>query len=298
MDLSAIEHSLKAAIGKKRVVSDYVSPSIVERLAVTLESGGAAPSADAPLPPGWHNVFCLQAPSRSALGQDGLPAVFDQIPPVPMQRRMFGGARMTFHAPLRVGEAVRCESEVADAKLRTTAAGHLAIVTLRLRYLGSSGLCVTEEQDIVHMEPTPASHQPASSEKPAAASESLPVPTWSRQFTPDPVMLFRFSALTFNSHRIHYDLPYSSEVEKLPGLMVQGKLIALQLLETVRSASPSAKLTSFEYRSGRPLFADGRPCTLAAGLDASRLKAKGWASDAEGRAVQTASMTFGEPAMG
>ena len=289
MDLAAIEADLKAAAGRRQIVEDYISPALVERLAVTLESQAGRPKVGDRLPSGWHTIFCLQAPPRDALGLDGLPSGNELIPPVAMQRRMFGGARMTFHGALVVGEPVRCESELAETKTRTTPTAQLAIVTLRHRYFGSAGLAVVEEQDIIHMEPTGTA-----AERVASTVEVMPAPTWRRHMSPDPVMLFRFSALTFNSHRIHYDAPYSAEVERLPGLMVQGKLIALQLLETVRAAVPSARLEMFEYRSGRPLFASGR-CALSAKLDETGRSVRLWAEDHKGLPVQTASMTFSAP---
>ncbi|CAN0392532.1 unnamed protein product, partial [Phaeothamnion confervicola] len=261
MDLSAIDAALRQAVGQSRTVDDHVTPAAVERLAVTLDSGEPVPASGDPLPWGWHAVFCLKAPARAELEADGLPVRFDQIPPVPMQRRLFGGARLTFHTPLLIGQPVRCESELIDVKTRSTAGAHLAIATLRHRFSGPGGLAVEEEQDIIHMEPVGNA-----AEKPAANPAPMLAPTWQRHFTPDPVMLFRFSALTFNSHRIHYDAPYSADVEKLPGLMVQGRLISLQLLETVRVRAPKARLQRFEYRSGSPLFVGGA-CALNARLD-------------------------------
>ena len=293
MDLAAIEADLRRGIGQTRTAEDHVVPAVVERLAVTLETSGRVPRAGELLPPGWHTIFCLRAPTRADLETDGLPRSLDQIPAVPMQRRMFGGARLTFHEPLLVGQPVTCVSEMTDVKTRTTAAGHLAIVTLRHRYSGPAGLAVTEEQDIVHMEPI-AAPEGKGAERAPRAEEPPPAPTWQRTISPDPVMLFRFSALTFNSHRIHYDAPYSAGVEKLPGLMVQGKLIALQLLETVRIAAPGATIKRFEYRSGRPLFAGG-PCSLKAALDASRTSARLWAEDGKGSTVQSASLAFAGP---
>lgn len=289
MDLAPIENLLKQATGRKRTSEDILSPSLIERLAVTLESDAVVPRPGDPLPPGWHTIFCLKAPSRAQLDVDGLAAGDELIPPVPMQRRMFGGARLTFHAPLIVGQPIRCESEMTDARTRTTTSGHLAIATLRHRYLGPTGLAVTEEQDIIHMEPIAAT----SAEGPATPPKAEPLPpsTWQRSVTTDPIMLFRFSALTFNSHRIHYDLPYSTGEEKLPGLMVQGKLIALQLLETVRAASPATKVERFEYRSGRPLFA-GRGCILKVAVDGEGRGARAWAEDGKGQVVQSATLGF------
>jgi 3-methylfumaryl-CoA hydratase len=307
MNLQAVEADLRRAVGARKVVEDHVAPALVERLAVTLECDAPAPRAGEALPAGWHTIFCLQAPPRAGLGDDGLPRQYDLIPAIAMQRRMFGGARMEFHRPLVVGEGVRCESELSDVKMRSTPAAHLAIATLRHCFSGRSGLAVVEEQDIIHMEPIADDQKNggAGAERAGAAKESRPTPasqpasqptlqpTWQRATVPDALTLFRFSALTFNSHRIHYDAPYAESVEKLPGLVVQGKLIALQLLETVRRAAPDAAPKQFSYRSTRPLYAGAR-CTLAVKLGDSGSDASMWAQDDAGAIVQTASLTFAE----
>jgi 3-methylfumaryl-CoA hydratase len=293
MDLGRLEADLRRAVGIRKVVEDYVAPALVARLTVTLECQDAAPRVGAPLPAGWHTIFCLQAPPRAALGEDGLPREYDLIPPVPMQRRLFGGARLEFRAPLLVGEAVTCESELADVKLRTTPAAQLAVTTLRHRFFGSAGLAVVEEQDIVHMQPLAGDGASGSPQKAAEVDELRLAPTWQRTLVPDPVMLFRFSALTFNSHRIHYDRPYAEGVEKLPGLVVQGKLIALALLETVRRGAPGVVFRTFQYRSTRPLYAGSR-CTLAARLGDSGRDAQLWARDEAAAVVQSASVTFAD----
>jgi 3-methylfumaryl-CoA hydratase len=293
MDLAGIETTLKQAIGRKRSSEDIVTPSLVERLAVTLESDAGIPRAGDELPPGWHTIFCIKAPARTQLGVDGLAAGDELIPAVPMQRRMFGGARLTFHAPLVVGQKIRCESEMVGARTRVAPSGHIAIVTVRHSYIGPSGLAVTEEQDTLHLQPHPeeATCKEGRSAEGAGEhrAETLPAATWQRSVSADPVMLFRFSALCFNSHRIHYDLPYSTREENLPALMVQGKLIALQLLETVRAAAPSRRVESFEYRSGRPLFS-GRGCVLKVTLDRDGRTARAWAEDGQGRLVQSATL--------
>jgi 3-methylfumaryl-CoA hydratase len=290
MEPQAIEAELRRAVGQRQVVEDFVSPLLVERLAATLDCEASAPRAGEALPPGWHTIFCLKPQLRPALNDDGLPRNYDLIPPVPMQRRMFGGARIEFHGPLLIGEPVRCESELSDVKLRSGASAHLAIATLRHRFFGKAGLAVVEEQDIIHMEPiADKADKPRASKGTAPAPAANPVPTWQRTIVSDTIALFRFSALTFNSHRIHYDAPYSEAVEKLPGLVVQGKLIALQLLETVRRAAPDAVFRSFSYRSERPLYAGDR-CTLAASLDEPGDGARLWATDADQQVVQTATL--------
>jgi 3-methylfumaryl-CoA hydratase len=297
MDLAAVEADMRRAIGARKVTEDYVAPALVERLAVTLESEDSAPRAGVALPPTWHTIFCLQSPTRSELGEDGLPRCYDLIPPVPMQRRLFGGARLEFRAPLIVGEKVTCESELADVKLRSTAGAHLAVATLRHQFFGSAGLAVVEEQDIIHMEPIPGGGKSDGPPKTDSAADVRPAPTWQREIVTDPVTLFRFSMLTFNSHRIHYDAPYARDVEKLPGLVVQSKLIALALAETVRRAAPKAELATFNYRSTRPLYV-GTRCTLAGALGENRGSAQLWAQDEAGAVVQTASLTFVTPPRG
>ena len=292
MDLETLETGLRRAVGRRKVTEDYVAASLVERLAVTLDCDLPTPRIGEALPPGWHTIFCLQAPPRAALGDDGLPRQYDLIPPVAMQRRLFGGARLEFHGRLVVGEPVRCESELSETKVRSTATAHLAIATLRHRFFGPAGLAVVEEQDIIHMDVVEGAN-----EKAPGAREGRPSPTWQRAIMPDALTLFRFSAMTFNSHRIHYDAPYAENVEKLPGLVVQGKLIALQLLETMRRAAPGAELTHFAYRSAQPLYA-GHRCTLAVKLGDGGNDARLWAEDEAGAVVQTASLTLARPIHG
>jgi len=152
MDLETLETGLRRAVGRRKVTEDYVAASLVERLAVTLDCDLPTPRIGEALPPGWHTIFCLQAPPRAALGDDGLPRQYDLIPPVAMQRRLFGGARLEFHGRLMIGEPVRCESELSETKVRSTATAHLAIATLRHRFFGPAGLAVVEEQDIIHMD--------------------------------------------------------------------------------------------------------------------------------------------------
>jgi 3-methylfumaryl-CoA hydratase len=294
MDPKDLEADLRRSVGARKVVEDDIAPSLVERLAVTLGCEDAPPRAGQPLPPGWHTIFCLQAPHHRELGDDGLPRRYDLIPPVPMQRRLFGGARLAFHAPLVVGEPVRCESDLSDIKVRTTASAQLAIATLRHRFFGRRGLALVEEQDIIHMEPIGATGVGNGEPKAESKREIRPPPTWQRTIVPDAITLFRFSALTFNSHRIHYDAPYAESVEKLPGLVVQGKLIALSLLETVRRAAPETDFKEYQYRSMRPIYAD-RPCTLAVELSETGTEARLWAEDATGVAAQAASLSFVTP---
>jgi 3-methylfumaryl-CoA hydratase len=290
MDSAVIEADLRRGIGRRKVTQDFVSPALVDRLAKTLECDGEPPRSGEALPAGWHTIFCLHAAARGELGEDGLPLAYELIPQVPMQRRLFGGARLEFHAPLIVGEDVTCESELSNVKLRSTPAALMAIATLRHRFSGPAGLAAVEEQDIIHLQPL-GGNDKDEDRKPTGDSKVPPTPSLQRAFAPDPITLFRFSALTFNSHRIHYDAPYAEAAEKLPKLIVQGKLIALSLIEVARRALPAAVIKSFQYRSSRPLFV-GVPCMLAANVDEGSQTAQLWAQDESGAVVQTASLTF------
>jgi 3-methylfumaryl-CoA hydratase len=290
MDPAAIESDLRRGIGRRKVTQDFVSPALVDRLCKTLECDDDSPRAGATLPPGWHTIFCLPAAARGELGADGLPLIYELIPQVPMQRRLFGGARLEFHAPLIVGEPVTCESELSNVKMRSTPAALMAVATLRHRFSGPQGLAVVEEQDIIHLQPLSGGDD-SEKRKPAGDANAPPAPTHRRVFAPDPITLFRFSALTFNSHRIHYDAPYTESVEKLPKLIVQGKLIALSLIEVARRALPAAVIKTFQYRSSQPLYV-GVPCTLAAHVDEGSQTAQLWAQNDSGAVVQTASLKF------
>ena len=290
MDPAVIEADLRRGIGRRKVTQDFVSPALVDRLSKTLECGDDPPASGEALPVGWHTIFCLHAAARGELGADGLPLTYDLIPQVPMQRRLFGGARLEFHAPLVVGEKVTCESELSDVKLRSTPTALMAVATLRHRFSGPAGLAVVEEQDIIHLQPLGDGEQ-NETRKSTSDSNVPPASTLQRVFTPDPITLFRFSALTFNSHRIHYDAPYTGAVEKLPKLIVQGKLIALSLIEVVRRALPAAVIKTFQYRSSLPLYV-GVPCTLAANVDEGSQTVQLWAQNDRGAVVQTASLKF------
>ena len=142
MDPAIIEADLRRGIGRRKVTQDFISPALVDRLSKTLECDDDPPASGEALPAGWHTIFCLHAAARGELGADGLPLTYDLIPQVPMQRRLFGGARLEFHAPLIVGEKVTCDSELSDVKLRSTSDGtngcrHTASSFLRCR--GSLG---------------------------------------------------------------------------------------------------------------------------------------------------------------
>jgi 3-methylfumaryl-CoA hydratase len=209
------------------------------------------------LPPLWHWFSFLEAPPQSALGDDGHPADGHFLPPVPDRRRMIAGGRAQFLQPLRIGVEVVRHSRVAQVRPRTGRSGEMVFVTVRHRYECDGELAVVEEQDVVYRSQPAGAPQARTAELPPVA-EPGPPDGWRLRLDPDERVLFRFSALTYNTHRIHYDQAYVTGVEGYPGLVVHGPLLALLLLELPRRFAADRRVAGVEYRLERPCFA-GRP---------------------------------------
>src|SRR6478672_540971 len=190
------EH-LRQWVGRKEVRQDVASAWPLTALAATLDDTAVSTDAGAPIPPGWHWIFFLDAKPPAELGSDGHPKRGGFLPPVPLPRRMWAGGRLEFLRPLRVGEAVSRTSRIVDVSSKEGRTGPLGFVLVRHEVAGAEGVALIEEQDIVYREnsrpgdPTPT---------PLAAPKEH---DWAREIRPDPVLLFRYSALTFNGHRIH-----------------------------------------------------------------------------------------------
>jgi len=231
-------------IGRHQTLTDTLDPVLAGRLAATL--GEPAPPAGAPLPPLWQWAFFIDPASADVLGADGHPARGGFLPPAANRNRMWAGGRIRCHTPLIVGTTAERRTTIQDVQEKTGRTGQLLFVTLRHEYTQSGKLAIAEEQDIVYRQATPPK-----------LSGSLPAPVaeWGMTVTPDPVLLFRYSAVTFNGHRIHYDHPYVTQAEGYPGLVVHGPLIATLMLAAFRRAHPQATLQHFSYRGLRPLIA-------------------------------------------
>ncbi len=242
-----LEH-LREWIGNKETAEDVLVSSPLERAAATLDRNDPPPADGEPVPPGWHWFYFLPSALQSEIGEDGHPRLGGFLPPVPLPQRMWAGGRMTFEQPLKVGETATRRSEVIKVKPKSGRSGQLVFVTIRHTISGTSGPATVEEHDIVYREEA----------KPgASAAAPIPIPHrahWSRIVAPDPVLLFRFSALTFNGHRIHYDRPYCETEAGYPGLVVHGPLTFILLLDLVRRELPDALLKSVDYRMIQPLF--------------------------------------------
>jgi hydroxyacyl-ACP dehydratase HTD2-like protein with hotdog domain len=203
-----------------------------------------------PLPPLWHWFLFPPAYPQAALGEDGHPADAAFTPPLAGRRRMFGGGRLRVSAPLRCGDAVVRRSSLASVRTREGGSGWLLLVTVRHEFSVSGQVRMTEEQDLIYRQPA----RPGPAVVVPSAGVATPAGPWSLELRPDPVLLFRFSALTHNAHRIHYDREYTTGVEGHPGLVVHGPLLALLLLELPRRFAPGAAVASFSWRARRPLF--------------------------------------------
>ena len=202
-----------------------------------------------PLPPLWHWFYHLPLAQRSQIDVDGHPKRGGFFPPVTLPRRIFAGARTEFIKPLTIGEPAVREGEILNVAEKSGKAGRLVFVTVRYRHIQGGEVRIEEEQDIVYKEPGPAIPAPT----PLESLPDLPAGTWVKNVRPDTVVLFRFSALTFNAHRIHYDRPYAREEEGYPGLVVHGPLTAVMLawMTLEKSGKHIAKI-SFQGRA--PLF--------------------------------------------
>ncbi|MEW6665301.1 MAG: MaoC family dehydratase N-terminal domain-containing protein [Thermodesulfobacteriota bacterium] len=239
--------NLQDWVGKKEEETDRIYPTPVKALAVTLNYRLFEPREGVPLPELWHWLYFLPMVAMADLGVDGHPKRGGFLPPVSLERRMWASGRFRFHHDLRIGEEVRRTSEILDISEKTGKSGEMVFVTIRHLIHSAEGVALEEEQDIVYIR-TPESY---------VRPEPRQVPMelhWKEAYPIDPVLLFRFSALTFNSHRIHYDWRYATEVERYPGRLVHGPLQGLLLMESAKHRHPSKKPASYRFRSIYPIF--------------------------------------------
>ena len=242
--------NLKEWIGNSETVHDELGATPYAALSATLDRPTQRPAPGTALPPLWHWLYFLPLYPQSELGSDGHARRGAFLPPVPLPRRMWAGGQFVFHQPLRIGDAVLRTSTIADVSEKQGRSGPLVFVKVRheVRRAGEAQAALTEYHDIVYREA-------AQADAPATPPQAAPAGAdWERKVTPDDVLLFRYSALTFNGHRIHYDRRYVTEVEGYPGLVVHGPLIATLLLDLLREALPQAQVASFEFRALRPTF--------------------------------------------
>jgi len=267
--------ALSRWVGRTEHADDVITPFPVSALSATLDRDDPAPRAGDPLPPLWHWLYFLPLYRHSEAGPDGHRARGTFLPPVALPRRMWAGSRLQIARPLRVGERVRRVSTVADVTHKAGRSGDLVFVLVRHELTGDAGHALTEEHDIVYRE------APRSSDAPTAPQPAPAAAAWSREIVPDPLLLFRYSALTFNGHRIHYDRRYCTEVEGYPGLVVHGPLLATLLLDLLRRERPDASVASFRFRALSPIF-DIAPFAVCGAPRPDGREVRLWVRDAEG----------------
>ena len=239
---------LRRWIGRTERTTDIGTPTPIAALAATLDRDDPLPRSGDQLPPLWHWLYFLPLHRQSELGADGHAKRGGFLPPVPLPSRMWAGGRLVFHRPLSVGEKIERISTIQDVSQKTGRSGELVFVVVQHEVFDKEGIAFTEEHDIVYREMP---------KRGAVAATPMPVPAdaeWAREIVPDPVLLFRYSALTFNGHRIHYDRRYAIEVEGYPGLVVHGPLQAILLLDLLRREKPTATINRFQFRTMKPVF--------------------------------------------
>jgi 3-methylfumaryl-CoA hydratase len=274
---------LRQWLGRSERRADLVTAAPLAALAATLDRDDPEPLPGSDVPPLWHWLLFTPLARQSELGPDGHAKRGGFLPPVPLPRRMWAGGRLEFNHALQVGDEVTRTSRIVAVDAKTGRSGALVFVTVRHELTNARGLALTEEHDIVYRDAA-LTGAPARMPQRAAGDE-----TFSREVVPDPVLLFRYSALTFNGHRIHYDRSYVTEVEGYPGLVVHGPLIATLLLDLLRRERPHARVRRFSFTALRPLF-DIHPFTLCGRqeADGDPQRVLLWVRDHEGLAAMQA----------
>lgn len=237
-------------IGRVEQASDIVTATPYAAMSAMLDLPAERPAVGTSLPALWHWLYFLPLHRQTEIGPDGHARRGGFLPPVPLPRRMWAGSQFVFARPLHVGDAIERTSTIADVTEKSGRTGRLVFVKVKheIRANNASEIALTEFHDIVYREAVRAD-DPLPPPKAAPATAK-----WEKKWVPDDVLLFRYSALTFNGHRIHYDRRYVTETEGYPGLVVHGPLIATLLLESLREQMPHATIMQYEFRAVRPLF--------------------------------------------
>jgi len=256
---------LALAVGRRMEATEQLAVAPARRLAATFDRPENGLEDGASLPPGWHWLYFLDAPRTALLGEDGRTVPGGFLPETGLPRRMWAGGRFEFHGALRLGLPALCTTTLVDARRKEGRSGSLAFLTTRHAVSQDGDVRVEEHRDLVFRAAPGPDERPQRQAAPTGA-------VWRRTLTPDPVLLFRFSALTFNAHRIHYDLEYCRTVEGYPGLVVHGPMMALLMLDLLQRELPDVAVGSFDYRAAMPVFAGspihvcGRPSGEGADL--------------------------------
>jgi 3-methylfumaryl-CoA hydratase len=278
-DTLDLDH-LRTWIGRTETRDELMSPWTASAMAAAVRNDEHDWQAGQALPPLWHWCYFLPTAPQNRLGPDGHPARGGFLPPVPLPRRMWAGSQFEFFAPLQLATPATKTSRVADVSLKQGKGGALVFVKVQHEVHAGGTLLLREGHDIVYRE-APKPGESAPPQTPPAD------PAWSIEHRPDAPLLFRYSALTFNSHRIHYDYPYVTQVEGYDDLIVHGPLIATLLLEAAQQSNPGRAVRSYSFKAVRPLTCGKllRVCGHAPQPDGTVAL---WAEDAQGALLMQA----------
>jgi 3-methylfumaryl-CoA hydratase len=271
---------LRSWIDRTETRDDLLSPWTASAMAATVRNDEREWQPGEALPPLWHWCFFLPTAPQIGLGPDGHPARGGFLPPVPLPRRMWAGSQLEFFAPLTLAATATRTSRVSDVSLKQGKGGALVFVKVRHEIHAGGELLLREFHDIVYREaPKPGESAPPRT-PPADAA-------WTVEHRPDAPMLFRYSALTFNSHRIHYDYPYVTQVEGYDDLVVHGPLIATLLLEAAQQHNPGRTVQAYSFKAVRPLTC-GKLLRVRGHAPQSDGSVTLWAEDAQGALLMQA----------
>ena len=275
-------------IGRTETTADIATATPYAALSATLDRQPIdRPVPGTPLPSLWHWLYFLPIHAQADIGADGHARRGGFMPPVPLPRRMWAGSDFEFHAPLLIGDALHRTSTIVDVKEKSGRTGSLIFVRVRheIRRNDDAKVALTEHHNIVYRAaPAPGDVTPPPQAAPAEFS-------WEYRIVPSDVLLFRYSALTFNGHRIHYDRKYATEVEGYPGLIVHGPLIATLLMDLLRRQMPAACVARFEFKAVRPTF-DTHPFSVHGQPSPDGKTIRLWGCDHEGWLTMDATATL------
>ncbi len=269
-------------IGKTIEVEDTITAAQANLMNATLDREPTLKDGDA-LPPAWHWLYFHEAVRLSGLGIEGHPKLGGFMPPVPLPRRMWAGGSLLFDRPIVIGQPAVKRSTIASITPKSGKSGELYFVTVEHEVTQNGSKCLHEKQTIVYREPADPTKTLA---QPPVASEK---PMFSADIQPDPIMLFRYSALTFNGHRIHYDQDFCRNHEGYPDLVFHGPLTATLLLDLFYHQYPQDQIKSFEYRGVSPLF---NPDPFTVNGTRRGINGQAWAANQDGGLAMQAQITF------
>lgn len=271
-------------IGRTVECVEAIEPPPARRMSSWLDRDDPEPKPGDLLPPGWHSIYFLSSTPTRELGAEGGTPHGNLVPPLPLQREMWVGSRLSIARPLKIGETAKRIGMLKSLTSKIGRSGPLVFVTLRDEYHDETGLAVSEEIDLIFREDVVGQQVlPPPQARPGA-------PQWARSIVADTPLLFRYSALTYNSHRIHYDYRYTTEREGYPGLLVAGPMQSLLMLDLVRRNDPRS-IRDFTCRAVRPIF-EGGPFSIEGRLNTEPDRAELWTVDNAGAVGMTATLTF------